>query len=72
MAGGGTRGGRIVGATDEYGYKAVEQRKSVNDLHATLLHCLGFDHEKLTFPYNGRNMRLTDVSGAVIREVVRA
>lgn len=70
LAGGGIKGGQIVGATDEFGYKAVEDRKSVNDLHATILHCLGFDHEKLTFPYNGRNMRLTDVSGAVIRDIL--
>jgi len=70
LAGGGVKGGQIVGETDEFGYKAIEKRKSVNDLHATILHCLGFDHEKLTFPYNGRNMRLTDVSGSVIQEIL--
>lgn len=70
MAGGGIKGGQMIGQTDEFGYKAVEDRKSVNDLHATILHCLGFDHEKLTFPYNGRNMRLTDVSGTVIRNIL--
>ncbi len=70
MAGGGVKGGQAIGTTDEFGYKAEEDRKSVNDLHATILHCLGFDHEKLTYPYNGRNMRLTDVSGAVIKEVL--
>lgn len=70
MAGGGIKGGQMIGQTDEFGYKAVEDRKSVNDLHATILHCLGFDHEKLTFPYNGRNMRLTDVSGSVIRDIL--
>jgi hypothetical protein len=70
MAGGGIKGGAIVGATDEYGYAAVENVKTVNDLHATVLHQLGLDHEKLTFPYNGRNIRLTDVSGEVIKEVV--
>jgi membrane-anchored protein YejM (alkaline phosphatase superfamily) len=70
MAGGGIKGGQVIGATDEFGYKAVENRKSVNDLHATMLHCLGFNHEKLTYPYNGRNMRLTDVSGNLIKELV--
>jgi hypothetical protein len=70
MAGGGMRGGSIVGATDEYGYKAEQDRKSVNDLHATILHQLGLDHEKLTYPHNGRDMRLTDVSGNVIREII--
>jgi len=70
MAGGGVKGGTIVGSTDEYGYRAEENKKSVNDLHATLLHLLGFDHEKLTYPHNGRNMRLTDVSGSVMKELV--
>jgi hypothetical protein len=70
LAGGGIKGGTIVGATDEYGYAAVENKKSVNDLHATVLHQLGLNHEKLTFPYNGRAIRLTDVSGEVIREIV--
>ena len=70
LAGGGVKGGSIVGSTDEFGYKAQENRKSVNDLHATLLRLLGFDHEKLTYPYNGRNMRLTDVSGAAMREIL--
>jgi hypothetical protein len=69
MAGGGVKGGVAVGSTDEYGYKAEEDRKSTNDLHATILHLLGFDHEKLTYPYNGREMRLTDVSGNVIRQI---
>jgi hypothetical protein len=70
LAGGGIKGGTIVGATDEYGYAAIENKKSVNDLHATVLHQLGLNHEKLTFPYNGRAIRLTDVSGEVIREIV--
>jgi hypothetical protein len=70
MAGGGIKGGTIVGSTDEYGYAAEENKKTVNDLHATVLHQLGLNHEKLTFPYNGRNIRLTDVSGEVIKEVV--
>jgi hypothetical protein len=70
MAGGGVKGGSIVGATDEFGYKAEEDKKSINDLHATILHLLGFDHEKLTYPHNGRDVRLTDVSGEVIREIL--
>lgn len=70
MAGGGVKGGSIVGATDEFGYKAEEDKKSINDLHATILHLLGFDHEKLTYPHNGRDVRLTDVSGEVIQEIL--
>jgi hypothetical protein len=72
MAGGGVKGGTIVGETDHYGYKAVENRKSVYDLHATMLHLLGLDHEKLTYRHNGRDMRLTDVHGNVMTEVVSA
>jgi hypothetical protein len=70
LAGGGIKGGTVVGATDEFGYKAVESRTSVNDLHATILHQLGFDHERLTYPHNGRNMRLTDVSGQLIKAII--
>ncbi len=70
MAGGGIKGGTIVGATDDFGLAAVENKKSVNDVHATVLHCLGFDHTRLTYPYNGRQMRLTDVEGEVIKEVL--
>lgn len=70
MAGGGVKGGTVLGATDEYGLAAVEKRTSVNDLHATILHQMGLNHEKLTYPYNGRNMRLTDVSGNVIQDVL--
>ncbi|MGE3311716.1 MAG: DUF1501 domain-containing protein [Limisphaerales bacterium] len=70
MAGGGIRGGRSYGATDDFGFRAVENRTSVHDLHATLLHCLGFDHERLTYRHAGRDFRLTDVSGEVIREIV--
>jgi hypothetical protein len=70
MAGGGVKGGVIVGSTDEFGLEAEEDRKSVNDLHATILHCLGFDHTRLTYPYNGRQMRLTDVEGEVIQQVL--
>jgi hypothetical protein len=70
MAGGGVRGGVTYGATDELGFQAVENRTSVHDLHATLLYLLGFDHERLTFRYAGRDFRLTDVHGQVIREVL--
>jgi hypothetical protein len=70
LAGGGIKGGTCVGATDEFGLEAVEDRKSVNDLHATMLHLLGFDHTRLTYPHNGRNMRLTDVEGEVIKKIV--
>ena len=70
MAGGGTKGGTLVGATDHFGYKAVENRKSIYDFHATILHLMGIDHEKLTYRHNGRDMRLTDVFGNVISEVI--
>lgn len=70
LAGGGIRGGQAYGATDEFGFKAVENRTSVHDLHATMLHCLGFDHERLTFRNAGRDFRLTDVSGEVLRPLV--
>ena len=70
MAGGGIRGGSIHGATDEFGYHAVENKVSVPDLHATILHLLGLDHKKLTFRFMGRDMRLTDVSGEVIKPIL--
>ena len=66
MAGAGVRGGTAFGATDEFGFRAVQDKVHVHDLHATLLHLLGFDHEKLTYRYAGRDYRLTDVSGEVI------
>jgi hypothetical protein len=68
LAGGGAKGGTIVGATDEFGFKAVENPVHVHDLHATILHLLGFDHEKFTFRYAGRDFRLTDVHGRVVKE----
>ncbi len=68
LAGGGIRGGTAYGATDEYGYMAVENVVSIHDLHATILHALGIDHKKLTFEHGGRDYRLTDVSGNVIGE----
>lgn len=70
MAGGGIKGGTIHGATDEFGFQAVENVTSVHDLHATILHLLGFDHKKLTFRYAGRDFRLTDVHGEVIKSIV--
>ena len=70
MAGGGVRGGTHFGATDEIGMKAVENRVSVHDLHATILNQLGLDHERLTFRHNSRDIRLTDVAGRVIEEIV--
>lgn len=70
MAGGGVKGGVHHGATDEFGYKAVENRVHVNDLHATMLHLLGIDHEKLTFRHSGRDYRLTDLGGRVVTEIL--
>ena len=70
LAGGGVKGGHVHGATDELGWKAVEDRVHIHDLHATILHLLGFDHERLTYRFAGRDFRLTDVHGNVIREVL--
>ena len=70
MAGGGIRGGTSFGSTDEIGWKATEGRTSVNDIHATILHLMGIDHERLTYNHNGRPYRLTDVSGRVIDEIL--
>ena len=70
MAGGGVKGGTSHGSTDEIGFKAVENRVSVNDLHATILHLLGMDHEKLTYRFNGRDFRLTDVAGKVVKAIL--
>jgi hypothetical protein len=61
LAGGGVKGGTIYGATDDFGYRAVTDRCKVSDLHSTILHLLGIDHSKLTYPHNGRADRLTDV-----------
>jgi uncharacterized protein (DUF1501 family) len=70
MAGGGVKGGQAVGATDEFGFKAVENPVHVHDLHATILWLLGFDHEKFTYRYAGRDFRLTDVKGNVVKQVL--
>ena len=66
MAGGGVKGGQVIGATDEFGYAAVENKVHVHDLHASILHLMGLDHTKLTYFHAGRNMRLTDVHGKLI------
>jgi hypothetical protein len=70
LAGGGVRGGLVHGATDELGIHAVDKRMSVHDLHATILHLLGLDHQRLTYRYSGRDFRLTDVYGTVAEEIV--
>ncbi len=70
IAGGGAKGGHIHGATDEYGYHAIENKVEVHDLHATMLHLLGVDHWDLTYRFGGRDMRLTDVHGNVIEELI--
>ena len=70
LAGGGVKGGIRHGATDEFGFRAVDQSVHVHDLHATILHLMGLDHERLTFPYAGRDFRLTDVHGRVVKELL--
>ena len=70
MAGGGVKPGFVYGATDELGYHAVENPVTVHDLQATILHLLGLDHERLTYRFQGRDFRLTDVAGNVITDVI--
>lgn len=70
LAGGGIKGGMVYGASDEIGYAAVENKMHVHDLHATMLHLMGIDHEKLTYRYSGRDFRLTDVSGTVAKAII--
>jgi hypothetical protein len=70
LAGGGVKGGHIHGATDEFGFQAIENKVHVHDLHATILHLLGFDHTKLTYRFAGRDFRLTDVHGEIVREIL--
>ena len=70
LAGGGVKGGHVHGATDDFGFKAVQDVVSIHDFHATLLHLLGFDHERLTYRFSGRDYRLTDVHGRVVREIL--
>jgi uncharacterized protein (DUF1501 family) len=70
MAGGGVKGGYVHGATDEWGFRAVEKPMHVHDLHATILHLMGLDHTRLTYPYAGREFRLTDVHGQVVQDLL--
>jgi hypothetical protein len=70
LAGGGIKGGTIYGATDDYGYYAIEDKVEVHDLHATILHLLGIDHKRLTFRFSGRDIRLTDVHGEVLQNIL--
>jgi len=70
LAGGGIKGGMVHGATDEFGWHAIENKVHVHDLHATILHLMGIDHQKLTYRYSGRDFRLTDVYGNVVREIL--
>jgi len=70
LAGGGVKGGTVYGATDDFGFKAVEKPVHVHDLHATILHLMGIDHTRLTYRYSGRDFRLTDVSGKVLTEIL--
>jgi len=70
MAGGGIKGGQVVGKTDDLGLNVVEDRVHIHDLHSTILHCLGLDHKKLTYRYQGRDFRLTDVAGQVIPKLL--
>jgi hypothetical protein len=70
LAGGGVKGGMAYGATDDFGFRAVEQKVHIHDFHATLLHLMGLDHERLTYRYSGRDFRLTDVHGHVVRDIL--
>jgi hypothetical protein len=70
MAGGGVKGGMTYGETDEFGFRAVSDKVHVHDLHATLLHLMGFDHTQLTYRHAGRDYRLTDVYGEVVQAVL--
>ena len=70
MAGGGVKGGTIYGSTDEFGFAAVENKVHIHDLHATILYLMGIDHEELTYRYSGRDFRLTDVHGNVVKDII--
>jgi uncharacterized protein (DUF1501 family) len=70
LAGGGIKGGQAYGATEEFGFAAAEKKVHVHDLHATILHLMGLDHERLTYRYSGRDFRLTDVSGVVVKDIL--
>ena len=70
LAGGGVKGGYVHGATDDFGFRSVQDVVHVHDLHATILHLMGFNHEKFTYRYAGRDFRLTDVHGQVVRDIL--
>jgi arylsulfatase A-like enzyme len=70
LAGGAVKGGTIYGATDDFGFKAIEKPAHVHDIHATILHLMGIDHTKLTYRFSGRDFRLTDVHGDVLHELL--
>ena len=70
MAGGGIKGGTTYGSTDEFGYRVIENKMTVHDMHANMLHLMGIDHTKLTYRYGGRDVRLTDVHGEIIPEIL--
>ncbi|HEV8541463.1 MAG TPA: DUF1501 domain-containing protein, partial [Verrucomicrobiae bacterium] len=70
MAGGGVKGGQVVGQTDELGFNGIEDPIHIHDLHATILHLLGLDHKRLTFRFQGRDFRLTDVEGDVVTKLL--
>ena len=70
LAGGGTKGGTVYGETDAFGYKVLQGKTEIHDLHATMLHCLGIEHTKSTFRFSGRDMRLTDVHGHIVKEIL--
>ena len=70
LAGGGIKGGQVIGKTDDLGLSVVEDKVNIHDLQATLLHCLGFDHTRLTYRHMGRDFRLTDVEGEVVKRML--
>ena len=70
LCGGGIKGGKIYGSTDEFGFAAVENKVHIHDLHATMLHLLGIEHTESTFRFGGRDMRLTEVFGHLIKEIL--
>jgi len=70
LAGGGIKGGQVVGKSDDLGFNVIEGQVHVHDLHATILHCLGLDHKRLTFRHQGRDFRLTDVAGEVVQTLL--
>ncbi len=70
LAGGAVKGGTIYGATDDFGFKAIEKPVHVHDIHATILYLMGIDHTKLTYRYSGRDFRLTDVAGNVLHDLI--